>query len=95
MFMWRACYNANESLVAFRNADLRKSMAQVIETSEIRWKAPLHGSIKVNWDGSVDRHKMKMGVDVIVRDSMGEVLATLSELKNFIIAHDVAEAMAA
>jgi hypothetical protein len=54
----------------------------------------LHGSIKVNWDGSVDRYKMKMGIYVIIRDSMGEVLATLSELKNFIIAPDVAEVMA-
>jgi hypothetical protein len=43
----------------------------------------------VNWDAAVDRHKMKMGIGVIIRDSMDEVLTPLSEPKNYIIALDV------
>lgn len=36
---------------------------------------------------------MMIGIGVIVRDSEGEVLATLSALKAHIIAPDIAEAM--
>jgi hypothetical protein len=87
--------NAYESLVAFHDANSRKSSDQVIETPEIHWKAPLHGSIKVNWDAAMDRHKMKMCIGVIIRDNMGEVLATLYEPRDYIIAPDVVEATTA
>jgi hypothetical protein len=40
-----------------------------------------HGSIKVNWDFAVDRHKMKLGISVVIRNSMGEVLPMLFEAK--------------
>jgi hypothetical protein len=55
----------------------------------------LHGSVKVNWDAAVNRHKMKMGIGVIIRDSMDKVLATLFEPKDYIIALDVTEATGA
>jgi hypothetical protein len=44
-------------------------------------ESPLHGSIKVNWDSAVDRHKMKLGISVVIRNSMGEVLPMLFEAK--------------
>jgi len=44
-------------------------------------ESPLHGSIKVNWDFAVDRHKMKLGISVVIRNSMGEVLPMLFEAK--------------
>lgn len=43
----------------------------------------------------MDKNNRKMGIGVIVRDSMGEVLATLSAPKEHIIALDIAEATAA
>lgn len=33
--------------------------------------------MKVNWDAIVDKNKRKMDIGVIVRDHVGEVLATL------------------
>jgi hypothetical protein len=44
-------------------------------------ESPLHGSVKVNWDSVVDRHKIKISISVVVRDSMSEVLPMLSEPK--------------
>jgi hypothetical protein len=43
----------------------------------------------------VDKENSKMGVGVVVQDSMGEVLASFSTPKDHIIAPDIAEAMAA
>jgi hypothetical protein len=43
----------------------------------------------------VDKNSRKMGVGVIFKDSMGEVLATLLAPKEYIIEHNIAEAMAA
>ncbi len=39
------------------------------------WKAPSRGFVKVNWDTSVDKINRKMGICVIGRDLMREVLA--------------------
>ena len=39
----------------------------------------------------MDKHRRKMGIGVIVRDSMGKVLATLSAPKDYIIELDIAE----
>jgi hypothetical protein len=41
----------------------------------------------------VNKTKKKMGIDVIIRDSKGEVLTTLVEPKDHVIALDVVEAM--
>ena len=51
--------------------------------------------VKVNWDTVVDKYKRKMGIGVIVRDSMGDLLATLSSLKDYITEQDIVEIMAA
>jgi hypothetical protein len=43
----------------------------------------------------VDKNSRKMGVGIIFKDSIGEVLVTLLASKEYIIEHDIAEAMAA
>jgi hypothetical protein len=40
----------------------------------------------------VVRNRRNMGIGIIVRDSMEEVLATLSKPKDYIIGPDIAEA---
>jgi hypothetical protein len=55
----------------------------------------LNGFVKINWDAAVNKTKKKMGIGVIIRDCKGDVRATLAEPKDYIIAPDVAEAMAA
>jgi hypothetical protein len=51
--------------------------------------------VKVNWDAIVDKMSKKMGIGVIVCDSKGEVMATLSTLKAFIFDPAIAKAIAA
>jgi hypothetical protein len=34
--------------------------------------------VKINWDAHMDKNLMKMGIGVIIRDYMGEVMAILS-----------------
>ncbi|GLT69088.1 hypothetical protein SLA2020_412670 [Shorea laevis] len=56
---------------------------------------PPLGFVKVNWDAAVDSVNRRMGIGVIIRSSTGEVLATLSALKSYIINPLIAEATAA
>jgi hypothetical protein len=43
---------------------------------------------------SVNKHKMKMSIGVIVRNGIGEVLTTLSSSRDHIIEPDVADVIA-
>jgi hypothetical protein len=52
----------------------------------------LNGFFKVNWDAAVDTVNNKMGIGGGNRDDKGEVLATLSAPKDYIIVLDIAEA---
>jgi cell division protein FtsI/penicillin-binding protein 2 len=52
-------------------------------------------SVKVNLDATVDKYKWKLGSGVIIKDRMGEMLATLSTPKDYIIDPNLAEARAA
>ena len=65
----------------------------IANTSVLQWQAPMDDSVKVNCDAAVDKNKWKMGISVIIRDRMGEVLATLSTPKDYIIDPNLAEAM--
>jgi hypothetical protein len=40
-------------------------------------QAPWNSFVKINWNVTVGKNQKKMGTGVIIRDSMGEVLATL------------------
>jgi hypothetical protein len=40
--------------------------------------------VKINWDAAVDNSNRKMGIGAIVRDNIGEALATLSASKDYI-----------
>jgi ribonuclease HI len=53
------------------------------------------GFVKINWDAAVDSVNRRMGIGVVIRDSNGEVVATVSSPRNHITAPDIAEAVAA
>lgn len=48
-----------------------------------RWLRPAVDYIKVNWDATINAKNSKMGIGIMIRDVMGEVLACLSVPKPF------------
>jgi len=61
----------------------------------IRWSKPPMGSIKFNWDASLDHTSKRMEVGIIARASTGKFYASLVSTMPFICDREVAEAMAA
>jgi len=53
----------------------------------------MDGFVKVNWIAAIDKNKMKMGMSVRVRDSIGEMLAMLLVPKDYIFELDIAHAI--
>lgn len=74
--------------------NFQKMSGIVAEKMELCWKAHLNGFVNVNWDVVMDKTR-KMCIGVFIRDCKGDVRATLAQSKDHIIAHDVAEALAA
>ncbi|XP_040988986.1 uncharacterized protein LOC121236609 [Juglans microcarpa x Juglans regia] len=40
-----------------------------------KWKAPIENCFKANWDATFDIKQRKMGIQIIIRDEKGEVIA--------------------
>lgn len=54
--------NAYDSLMAFRDANTRKSTNTLAANGEHCWIALMAGFVNVNWNAAVDKNKMKMGI---------------------------------
>jgi hypothetical protein len=68
-----------KSLKAYQVANARKEgVATKINSNDLRWEAPKNDFVKVNWDVAMDKNNIKMGMSVIVKNGMREVLVTLS-----------------
>ena len=63
--------------------------------TRIRWSPPPVGTVKVNFDGAILKDIRKAGIGVIVRDSNGQAIASLSEQTSLPFSPEIAEAMAA
>ena len=77
--------HAYQSLQEFRSAQPMKSMAAT--SGLVRWQPPPAILIKVNFDGAVFKDDERAGIGVVVRDSQGLVLASLSQ--NIPLPHSV------
>ncbi|XP_062165107.1 uncharacterized protein LOC133871708 [Alnus glutinosa] len=60
-----------------------------------RWSKPAAGTIKINWDASLDVKKKIMGVGIIARNSMGLVKAAMCTVLPYIQNPSMAEAIGA
>lgn len=60
-----------------------------------KWKGPLAGVVRVNWNAAIDKSTQKIGVGAIARNHKGNVLASLCSSKPYISDMTVAEAYAA
>ena len=76
---------AYQSLREYRSAQPRKPTAAT--PGQVRWQPPLANLIKINFDGAVFKDEDRAGIGVVVRDSFGLVLASLSH--NIPLPHSV------
>nr|POF09767.1 hypothetical protein CFP56_21405 [Quercus suber] len=60
-----------------------------------RWKPPPADLVKINFDGATCSGTNKSGLGVVIRDSMGQVLASCSKVVNQAHSSSEVEAMAA
>lgn len=63
--------------------------------SEVGWCAPANGWLKINFDGALFKELKAVGVGVVIRNHLGEVMAALSERLPFWVDSNCAEAYAA
>ena len=68
---------AIDSLLEFRVAQLRKQPTP--PRPLVKWSPPVEEYYKVNFDGAVFREEEKAGIGVIIRNSQGMVMASLSQ----------------
>ncbi|XP_042978816.1 uncharacterized protein LOC122309373 [Carya illinoinensis] len=85
------------SLQSFHNAraalnNLKGSHGQI--RKNIKWKPPDEGVSKVNFDAAIDKNNFKLGLGIVARNHVGEVLFTFSSAKQFSGNSDLAEAAA-
>jgi hypothetical protein len=88
---------AREQVEAFNEATRRHCTHRPSNTvqEEVVWKKPPPGTLKFNWDAAVDKEGGRIGMGVIARDSVGEVVVMNSVLMDFVQDPSLAEALAA
>ena len=65
------------------------------QQSRPKWEPPPPSLLKINFDGAVFRETEEAGLRVVVRDSHGQVLASLAEKIKLPSSSDEVEALAA
>ena len=72
--------NAKQALQDFHNANMVQS-AQVTFSAHprVRWKPSPNASLKVNFDGPAFKDIGKAGLGAVIRNSFGQVLASISK----------------
>ena len=53
--------------------------SSIVQRDRVRWYPPISPMVKVNFDGVVFKDLGEVGIRVVVRDSQGLVLASMSE----------------
>jgi ribonuclease HI len=78
-------------------ASLQKVSSTTGEMGRIppKWKAPVGGSLKLNWGAAVNKQSKRMGIGIIVRDEEGVFVAAMAKVLPSFNDPTVAEALAA
>ncbi|XP_023876184.1 uncharacterized protein LOC111988631 [Quercus suber] len=88
---------AIQSLATFQQS--QQSLSQPLVTSRpqprAQWSPPPPNCLKLNFDGAVFPELGKAGLGVVVHDSQGNAIASLSEQAPLSFSSDIVEAMAA
>ena len=72
--------NSQQAISDFHCANMvQQSQALVSSTSRVSWIPPPANSLKINFDGALFKDINKSGLGVVIRNDLGQVLASLSE----------------
>jgi ribonuclease HI len=71
------------------------NMGNTCNQTQVRWKKPSVGVVKLNWDAAVDERTGNVGLGVIARDYEGRVLAMHGSFCKHIYNPTTAETLAA
>ena len=52
----------------------------MVDRPRVKWKVPLTEFYKINFDGAMFKEEDRAGIGVIIRDSQGLVLASMSQV---------------
>ncbi|XP_040990906.1 uncharacterized protein LOC121238127 [Juglans microcarpa x Juglans regia] len=75
---------AKDSLLEFQQAQEtseREQGSSVVERRGLKWKKPANNLMKANWDAALNVKEGNMGIGVVIRDDLGEVLVSLCSSK--------------
>jgi len=87
---------ANATLEEFKATTVHGEPRLLVRTPMIhKWIKPPLGSIKVNWDASLDINGKRMGMGIVARDDSGSFLAAVVLTMPYIRDPEVAEALTA
>ena len=88
--------NALQALEDFRRANQAAVTQSATSSSpQVRCSPPPPNYLKVNFDGATFKEIGKAGIGVVIRDSQGQVLASLSKQVDLPFSSDMVEAQAA
>lgn len=86
---------AQQTLQDFRRATLTdSSQLQAHSTTQVRWSLPPSSCLKVNFDGATLQDVGRAGLGVVIHDSQGQAVASLSEQIPLPFSSDMVEALA-
>ncbi|XP_023898548.1 uncharacterized protein LOC112010439 [Quercus suber] len=66
-----------------------------VRSSDSRWKPPASGLYKINFDGAFFEEQACVGLNVVIRDSVGLIIGALSQKIRYQGFVDMVEALAA
>ena len=87
---------AKQALNEYHQANQVAMLQSPVRTRpRVNWSPPPVENFKVNFDGAMFKEFRMAGLGVVIRNSLGQPIASLSELVNLPYSSDIVEAMAA
>lgn len=87
---------SQQSLTDYQQASsIQRAQRVTPPSTRVAWHPPPDGYVKINFNGATFKDINKAGLGVVIRDSFGQVLASLSEQITLPFSSDLVEAMAA
>ena len=87
---------AKQALTEYHQANQVATLQSLARTRpQVNWSPPPAENFKVNFDGATFKECRMAGLGVVIRNSLGQPIASLSELVNLPYSSDMVEALAA